>query len=63
MRIVLDRTRCASLGLCEAHAPEMFEVNDDGELMLLREDIADGELDAVQRAVDSCPTAALRLEH
>jgi ferredoxin len=42
----------------------VFEVNDDGELVLLREGITDGELDAVQRAVDSCPTAALRLlEH
>src|SRR4030088_2666238 len=32
MRIVVDRDRCTGLGMCEAEAPDLFEVQDDGTL-------------------------------
>ena len=36
MRVVLDETRCSSLGMCESVAPAFFEVGDDGALTVLR---------------------------
>ena len=30
MRIVLDTSKCTGLGMCEAEAPELFEVQEDG---------------------------------
>jgi len=30
VRIVVDRDRCTGLGMCEAEAPDLFEVQDDG---------------------------------
>lgn len=61
IRIVVDRDRCTGLGMCEAEAPEVFEVRDDGSLVVL--DQAPGaELRAELRAaVDACPTEALSL--
>ncbi|NRQ48407.1 ferredoxin [Aeromicrobium stalagmiti] len=59
MKVVVDFEKCTGLGICESMAPEFFEVNDDGELVLLKEDISDEELQAVEEAVASCPTEAL----
>ncbi len=35
MKIVLDESKCSSLGMCYSVAPDFFEVGDDGELDLL----------------------------
>ncbi|MEW1963703.1 ferredoxin [Microbacterium sp. NPDC077644] len=61
-KILLDRSRCVGLGLCEAVSPDHFEVGDDGALILLREDVADDEIELMEEAVEACPTRALLLE-
>lgn len=61
MKIELDRTKCTGLGICESIAPDVFEVNDDGDLVLLTEEVTDDQLAEVEQAVEGCPTAALRL--
>jgi ferredoxin len=60
-RIEVDRDRCASTGGCEAAAPDVFEIGDDGVLVLLRPEPRDDELELVRGAVAGCPTLALRL--
>jgi ferredoxin len=62
MKVTVDFTKCTGLGICESIAPELFEVNDNGELVLLRADITDDELESVEEAVAGCPTEALRIE-
>jgi ferredoxin len=62
MKVIVDFAKCTGLGICESIAPELFEVNDDGELVLLRADITDDELGFVEEAVAGCPTEALRIE-
>ena len=37
MKVGVDRDRCVGSGTCEALAPDVFEVDDDGVLTLLRE--------------------------
>jgi ferredoxin len=67
VRIEVDRTRCAALGVCESIAPSVFEVNEvsDDHTMVVREpdrSAPAGELqEDVEDAVASCPTSALRL--
>lgn len=62
-RIVFTRNTCAGIGLCEMHAPEFFEIADDGDgLMTPRTLSVDSEHRAVvEDAVSSCPTASLAL--
>lgn len=62
MKVVVDRARCTGLGICESFSPEHFEVDDSGELIVLRETVTDEEKDAVLAAIEACPTEALRLE-
>lgn len=62
MKIVVDNSKCTGLGICESFSPDHFEVNDDGDLVLLRDDVSDDELADVQKAIEGCPTEALRLQ-
>jgi ferredoxin len=61
MRIVVDRDKCTGLGMCEAEAPDLFEVQDDGSLTVLNDQPGAGDLEAAEAAVMACPTEALTL--
>lgn len=60
VRIVVDRSRCSSIGICESIAPDVFEVGDDGALVLLVDDVAEVD-EALADAVRTCPAMALSL--
>ncbi|WKN61180.1 ferredoxin (plasmid) [Rhodococcus opacus] len=61
MKICVDRTKCTGLGICESLAPDIFEIDDAGGLLLLREDADASVIDDVRAAVEGCPTEALTL--
>ena len=61
MRVIVDRTVCVGHGQCEVAAPEVFSVNDDGELEL-NENPPESERANVENAVRQCPVGALTLE-
>ncbi|MFC9473100.1 ferredoxin [Nocardia sp. NPDC055002] len=61
MKIAADRTRCEGHGMCEALLPDIFRVDDEGNVTVLTDQVTDADLDDVRLAVDSCPVAALRL--
>ena len=62
MRVTVDFDLCESNGLCEAIAPEVFELDDDDYLVVKAEEVGEADLDAVRRAVASCPRAAISLQ-
>ena len=57
-RISIDRSLCNGTGVCEALAPDVFELDDDG-LAVLRTAVSEDE--AVQEACDSCPMGAISI--
>ena len=61
MRVVVDYDRCESNGLCMAAAPEVFEVDDDDNLVVLQEQPAEELRAKVEDAVRRCPKQALSL--
>jgi ferredoxin len=61
MRIVVDYDKCSGLGMCEAEAPDLFEVQDDGSLVVLNERPSEEQRAGAQAACESCPTEALSL--
>ncbi|WP_174186753.1 ferredoxin [Nocardia barduliensis] len=60
MRIIADRTVCAGHGMCEALAPDLFRVDDDG-IVAPPGTVAASERELLELVVDSCPVGALRL--
>jgi len=61
MKILLDRPRCEGHGLCEEAAPALMHLDDEGELVLDREEVDGADLATAQAAVRVCPVAALSL--
>lgn len=61
MKIEVDTGRCTGHAQCEAVAPEVFEVGDDGLAQVLEPSPSEDRRAAVQEAVDLCPTQALTL--
>lgn len=62
MRIHADRGRCEGLGMCEAMAPDHFEVGDDGFVEVLDEQPGEEHRTDLTAAVDACPVLALSLQ-
>jgi len=62
VRIVVNRTTCAGIGICEGIDPERFEVRADGKTHVLEDDLEDDAAVAVDRdAVARCPTQSLQI--
>lgn len=61
MKVTVDRLNCIGLGICEATAPDVFEIDDDGDLVIINEKVAPDQVDNVKAAVTRCPTEALRI--
>ena len=62
MRIVVDRERCVGTGICESIAEDVFEVQDDGTMRIVADEVPETDRDRMEQAVARCPTAALRIE-
>ena len=62
MRIVVDRTKCAGIGICEGIDPERFQVQADGKTQVLKTDLENDEaLEVARQAVQMCPTESLSI--
>ncbi|MEV8636684.1 ferredoxin [Streptosporangium sp. NPDC051023] len=62
MRITVDETRCEGYGFCAEAAPHLLELDDEGELTVLSEEVLPDEAANAEAAVRVCPVAALRLQ-
>jgi ferredoxin len=62
LRIAVNRSTCAGIGLCEGVDPERFEVRADGKTHVLQGDLEDGEsIEVAREAVSRCPTQSLSI--
>jgi ferredoxin len=60
-RIVFDRARCATMGLCEMVAPDVFHI-DDNAVMTVQTEIIDGDRRTeMEEVAMGCPTQSLRV--
>jgi len=62
MRIVHEDSKCASTGMCEEVAPQLFQMGSAGELLLLDPTPSAALRGLVEEAVAVCPTQALRIQ-
>ncbi|MGW1546849.1 ferredoxin [Streptomyces sp. NPDC002346] len=61
MKVNADVTRCQGHGRCALLAPDVFDVGDDGKVVVLLGEASDAHVADVREAVTSCPEAALEL--
>lgn len=60
-RIKVDFDLCESNAMCEALAPDVFELDDDDFLQLNTDEVTDENRQRVEQAVAACPRAAISL--
>lgn len=60
--IRVEDDACQSYGLCVDLAPDIFALDVDDMVVLLKARVADEEFDYAEEAVRSCPVNALILE-
>lgn len=60
-KVSVDWDLCESNGVCEAMAPDVFELDDDDQLQIEDPSVTADNRERVQRAVSGCPKAALSL--
>lgn len=53
---------CQGYASCVIAADDYFDIDDDGLVVLLATEVPEADRERVDRAVRSCPAAALRLE-
>lgn len=58
--ILVDFDVCDSFGACVVAAPGVFDLNDDDEVVVLRE-VEEADKPAVEDAVARCPKRAIAL--
>ena len=61
MKVLADKDVCISAGNCVMAASAVFDQDDDGIVMVLVDDVPEGEEDHVREAVKLCPSQALRV--
>lgn len=62
MKMTVNWSLCDGNGVCAVEAPEIFELDDDDNLIVLQETIGSELKDKAERAVRVCPKHALKLE-
>lgn len=60
MRIVIDRARCAGHARCNAVAPELFELDDEGYIASDGFDVPAGQEKRAYNGARACPERVIR---
>ena len=61
--VQVDRTVCVGYASCMMIAPKVFEVDDEGLVVLLDDSPPDELLPKVDQAARSCPKSAIHLRN
>ena len=57
-----DFGACQGYANCVDAAPDVYDIDDDGVVVLLKEEITDAERPRIEEAARSCPVSALIIE-
>ena len=61
MKVRVDYDLCESNALCEAIAPDTFQIDDEDNLQLLDDRVTDANRARIEQAVASCPKSAISI--
>ena len=62
MRVRVDADLCQGHGVCVNEAPEVFQLETDGPVTILLEDVPEALRAKVADAIRYCPTGAISVE-
>lgn len=60
-KVVVDFGKCSGLGLCEAVDPDVFEIGEDGSLIVHSDTFGTDRKALLEEAAAACPTQAIAI--
>ena len=57
-----DRTTCAGYGNCVLAAPAFFDIDEQDLVVVLKDDVAEAEVEEVKRAAYECPSESIAIK-
>ena len=57
-----DFGACQGYANCVVAAPDVYDIDDDGKVILLKREITEEERPRIEEAARSCPVSALTVE-
>lgn len=61
-KISIDRSSCCGYGVCAEICPEVFGLDEDGIVILLKDKIGDDLFDQANEAAYGCPQSVIKLD-
>jgi ferredoxin len=61
MKIVVDQSKCTGHARCNAVAPDLYEVDDNGYCALTELDVPAGRESDARAGADGCPERAISI--
>ncbi|MFF8729230.1 ferredoxin [Streptomyces sp. NPDC015171] len=61
MRVTTERDRCVGSGQCAMLSPDVFDQDDDGLVVVLREAPGEDRRAEVLQAADLCPSRSIQV--
>jgi ferredoxin len=61
VRVEVDLDKCTGHGVCESIAEDVFEVQDDGIVLIHDNERPETDRERMRQAVTQCPAAALQI--
>lgn len=62
MKIKADFDLCESNAICVGMAPDIFDLDDDDYLVILKDEVPEGREEELRQVVANCPKSALSIE-
>jgi len=62
MKAKVIKDKCIGCGACQAIAPKIFEIDDDGLSKVIQENVTKDNEEDFKDALESCPTGAIAEE-
>ena len=59
MQVKVNKDLCIGCGACQAIAPDVFEIEDDGLASAITDEVKDNQKEDVIDALEGCPTSAI----
>jgi ferredoxin len=62
MKVTVDHELCSGDALCVDVCPEVFQMNEDDQAIVLVEEVPEEHQDAVREAAETCPEGCIYIE-
>jgi ferredoxin len=63
MKAIIDDTLCSGCGVCVDTCPEVFDMNDGGDLAVVKVDVVPSDVEESCRdAAEQCPCEAIEIQ-